>query len=242
MTVSKDIIHGKTCEGIKRKKNDDRFLITHLNKKHLLLAVSDGLGGHSGGDIAAEEIMRCLVNINISNSDTSSLLKAAINEADANILKKVKKDSKLIGMGATVTSAIICEGWVNWAHIGDSRLYLMRDKALSKITKNHTFLQDLVDIGDISEEEAECHPMCHVLDQCVGCIDAGVDCGKFEVFPGDILLLCTDGVYNSITEKEIIEILLSEQFADLRVQGIIEACIQSKNKDDATVVVCNIEK
>jgi serine/threonine protein phosphatase PrpC len=181
-----------------------------------------------------------LKEIDTNNPDKSLLLKTAIIKADANILALINNNPQLMGMGATVTSAIAGNGCVHCAHLGDSRLYLMRDGILNKITKNHTFLQELIDLGDISQAEAECHPMCHVLDQCVGCIDSGIDCGKIAVFPGDTLLLCTDGIYNSVTDDSIVEILLSIESAERRTHLLIKASINAGNKDDATAIVANI--
>ncbi|MBW1637039.1 MAG: serine/threonine-protein phosphatase [Deltaproteobacteria bacterium] len=237
MTLGKIIADGKSCRGKKRNKNDDRLLLTKLDENNLIIAVSDGMGGHPGGDIAAKDIIDCLASINIGSADRADLLRAAIKHAEVNIRKIVKKSPDLEGMGATATTAIIGGGMVYWAHIGDSRIYLMRTGILRQITRDHTFLQDLIDAGDISHEAAINHPMRHVLDQCVGCMDAGIDVGQFEFRENDILLACTDGLTRSVADDEIAAILLAGTAVPDTINSLIETSLQAGNLDDITVAM-----
>ncbi len=237
MTIKGIAATGKSHRGSNRRKNDDRFLVMDLDENNLLLAVSDGMGGHPGGDIAAEDIISCLKSINIHVHNKSTLLTAALSQADSIIRERVEKKPGFEGMGATATAAIIGHRMVHWAHIGDSRLYLLRDKILRQITRDHTFLQDLIDAGDISAEDAVNHPMCHVLDQCVGCIDSGVDSGKFEIHRNDILLACTDGLTRAVGDDKIAEILSSAELVSDCTDNLIEASLQAGNLDDVTIAV-----
>jgi len=242
MTIGTVVADGKSLKGRNRKKNDDRFLVTDLGGNSLLLAVSDGMGGHPGGDTAAEEIIACLAAIDISVTDKSVLLTEAIKCAEIKIKNRVRKLSEFEGMGATATAVIISTGTVYWAHVGDSRLYLMRNGVLRQITRDHTFLRDLIDAGDVSVKAATSHPMRHVLDQCVGCMDAGIDSGRFEILENDVLLACSDGLSRAVSDEEIADLLLTKRQVPEYVDSLVEASLQAGNLDDITVVVALMNK
>ena len=236
----KAVAAGISRIGKDRAKNDDRFLVTDLGESTLLFAVSDGLGGNPDGDIAAEDIMRCLGALETGSIVTPVPLSDAINQADMIIRNKVENNSKLEGMGATVTAAIIGQERVCWAHVGDSRMYLVRNGILRQITRDHTFLQDLIDWGDVSVEAALTHPMRHVLDQCVGGMDSGIDSGEFEILADDILILCTDGLHSVVTEEEMVEIVLSTEQLSHCTAKLLDASLQGGSLDDITIVVAHI--
>lgn len=240
MKINKLVVFGESQRGSSQNKNDDRFLTKALDGENYLLAVSDGMGGHPAGDVAAEDIMSCLDSIDSKVVDKSVELASAVNQADAKIRNRVKKVPIIEGMGATLTAAIISSERAWWVHIGDSRMYLMRDGILQQVTRDHTFLQDLIDSGDISLGEAMSHPMAHVLDQCVGCINAGVDYGSFAVSPGDILLLCTDGLHRMVPDSKIADILSSEKRISNCVERLFKTSIQAGSFDDTTIVIAYI--
>jgi serine/threonine protein phosphatase PrpC len=234
------ISSGGSHKRVKNSKNDDRHLIKVLDSGKLLLAVSDGMGGHPAGDVAAEDIIACL-NLIKSDSENGILsLVTAINQADVSIRNRVRKAMIFEGMGATATSIILNRGKVWWAHIGDSRLYLLSGGVLQQVTKDHSFLQDLIDSGDISEQEAAAHPMAHVLDQCVGSIDGGVDCGTFRVSPGDFIILCTDGLYRVVPDSHIASVAVSTDSVSDCVAELISLAVKQGPPDDTTIVVAHV--
>jgi serine/threonine protein phosphatase PrpC len=240
MTINRLVVSGTTHKGCTHRKNDDRFLTKLFDDGNQLLAVSDGLGGHPAGDVAAEDIIGCLNLIDNNSIDKSLELQNAVNHADAIIRNKVKKVPVLEGMGATITAAIIDSEWAWWVHIGDSRMYLMRNGILQQITRDHSFLQDLIDSGDISAEDAENHRMAHVLDQCVGCMDAGVDRGDFAVCAGDRFLFCTDGLYRTVADARIADILSSEESIPKCVDRLLDTSLKAGIPDDTTIIVAAI--
>ena len=228
---------GDSRKGSRKQENEDRFLIKAINSTSLLLAVSDGMGGSPAGGEAADDVIRTLASLKNEDEDNSLLLRNAINQADAVIRRRVERHPELEGMGATATAVIIKSRMAWWAHIGDSRIYLMREDALQQITRDHSFLQDLIDGGDVSQTEAAVHPMAHMLDQCVGCMDAGVDSGALPLCPGDILLVCTDGLYRSLTIAEMKEIVSTAVDAEECVEQLINKTSPEVSSDDATVIV-----
>ncbi len=231
------IVSGVSRKGNGHEKNDDRFLIKALDDGNHLLAVSDGMGGHPAGDVAAEDIINCLSAINHTSSDKVPILESCIYRAEVLIKNRVKKVPMLEGMGATATTVIINGERAWWVHIGDSRMYLLRNGILQQITRDHSFLQDLIDSGEISADDAAKHRMAHVLDQCVGCMDAGVDNGEFAIYPGDTILLCTDGLYRTISDSKIARIVLSEKNCSQCVERLLQASLKAGIPDDTTIII-----
>ena len=236
MIIKKMIAFGDSKKGSQRQENEDRFLVKAINSTSLLLAVSDGMGGSPTGGEAADDVICSLASLK-NEEDNSLFLKNAINQADSVIKRRVERHPDLEGMGATATATIVTSRMAWWAHIGDSRIYLMRENALQQITRDHSFLQDLIDGGDVSRAEAAAHPMAHVLDQCVGCMDAGVDSGALPLFPGDILLVCTDGLYRSLSITEMEDIFSVSVDAEECAKQLLNKPSPEVSSDDATVIV-----
>jgi len=111
---------------------------------------------------------------------------------------------------------------------------------LHQVTRDHSFLQDLIDSGDISKEEAASHPMAHVLDQCVGSMDAGVDCGTFAVSPGDSIILCTDGFYRAVPDSHIVSVANSAHSVSDFVSELLTLVVNQMPSDDTTIVIGKI--
>ncbi|WP_161949868.1 PP2C family protein-serine/threonine phosphatase [Desulfofustis glycolicus] len=227
---------GGSRKGVGRRRNEDRFLVQTIGDS-TLLAVSDGMGGHPAGDIAAEDILKSLSAREEDISDPLSFLIAAVASAEASILKRVERNTELTGMGATITAALIRASEVFWVHVGDSRLYLFRDGKMQQITKDQSFLQDFIDDGTLTPQQAAEHPMAHVLDQCVGCAEAVPESGAFSIVTGDLLLLCTDGVYRYVGETEIGNLLNTSGDASDQVDRLLKLAVRAGTRDDATAVV-----
>jgi len=234
------VVSGRSLKGAKHNKSDDRFLIKPFDSGHVLMAVSDGMGGHPAGDLAAEDVMAGLHSIEHGNENGILSIVSAINRADITIRSRVQRSMILEGMGATVTAAILNRRELWWGHAGDSRLYLMRNGSLRQITKDHSFLQEFVDSGELSEEDAASHPMAHVLDQCVGCLDSGADGGSFNVSSGDFILLCTDGLYRVVSDQEITSALSSSPDVSSCVNRLLSLTTENGLPDDTTIIVAHI--
>jgi protein phosphatase len=231
---------GQSFKGASHKKNDDRFIVKALDEEHLLLAVTDGMGGHPAGDIAAEDVVESLDLIAAYRDDKIQTILSAIDRADATIRDRVSRALSLEGMGATVTAVILSRRKIWWAHVGDSRLYLMRSHFMRQITKDHSFIQDFIDSGELSLEDARFHPMAHVLEQCVGCLDSGADCGSFDIISGDFILLSTDGLYRVVPDRQISRILSSSRDVSSSVDDLLALAAANGASDDTTVVVAHI--
>lgn len=227
---------GDSRKGAKQSQNDDRFIIRELDKECLLIGISDGMGGHPAGYLAAETVIATLNAFEQTKTSSAEQLAAALYKAEEAIKDIVRKAPALDGMGATATAVLIDDGLAKWAHVGDCRFYLLREGILQQISRDHSFLQYLIEEGRLTPAEALKHPMAHVLDQCIGCLDEGPEYGEFPLIAGDRVLLCTDGLYNVIARKQLIEIALQGNSAQDMVASLLDAFDQAKGKDDATAL------
>jgi PPM family protein phosphatase len=206
----------------------------------LLAAVADGMGGEARGDMAAQLAVDVLKEQDCLAEPIEATLASLLKEADAKIARVVVTTPSLEGMGATLTTVVVADDKVHWAHVGDSRLYLLRDNALKQITTDHSFLQTFLDEGSITPEQAETHPFRNVLDQCVGCSECLPDYGVFEIFSGDFVLLSSDGLHKFVPENEIVSILGLDTTLENHVATLIAAALERGGKDNITVIVIKI--
>ncbi|MFO8031861.1 MAG: protein phosphatase 2C domain-containing protein [Desulfohalobiaceae bacterium] len=157
-------------------------------------------------------------------------------QAGSSIRRKAEAEPELEGMGTTGTIALICRATLFWAHVGDSRLYLARQERLMQISRDHTFIQDLLDDGTLSHEKAREHPLRNMLDQCVGCGSLQPDSGRISLQARDKLLLCSDGLTLHVLEQEIQNSLQSES-ARQTAEDLLNLALQAGGRDNITVLV-----
>lgn len=230
-------VFAATDIGLTRKRNEDRYLVMHLNNGGLLAAVADGMGGETSGDKAAQLAVDVLKEQSNLPEPIDASLASVLKEADTAIARMVVANPALEGMGATVTTIVVADGKVYWAHVGDSRLYLLRNKALNQITTDHSFLQTFLDEGTMTLEQVAKHPFRNVLDQCVGCSECSPDHGIFEAIQKDCILLSSDGLHKFVHEKEIISILSSSDTPQKCISMLISAALEHGGKDNITAIV-----
>jgi protein phosphatase len=228
--------------GMVRSNNQD----SGFAGAHLFL-VADGMGGHAGGDvasaIAAKEMAALDVPPTSSPEATTNTLRTAILETNAKLRGTVKDRPELAGLGTTFTGFIPVGDRLALAHIGDSRLYLLRDNHLQQITKDHTFVQRLVDSGKITEEEAKTHPRRSVLMRVLGDVDSSpqVDTDVLDTRPGDVWLLCSDGLCGYVEDHDIEKILRRRTSLQGAVDSLIDKSLAHGAPDNVTVVLVETE-
>ncbi|MHB1521929.1 MAG: Stp1/IreP family PP2C-type Ser/Thr phosphatase [Ferrimicrobium sp.] len=223
-----------TDPGRVRSQNQDRLFADGT-----VFIVADGMGGHAGGNVAAE----------VAVSETVASLKAghrpeiAIENANRSILDRASSELALEGMGTTLTMALIDteESLADVYNVGDSRAYLLRAGDLTQLTNDHTFVQELVDAGSITREQATTHRARHVLTRVLG-VATEVEPDHFRVSlqPGDVVLLCSDGLINEVSNDEIARILAS-QTPDDAVDALVRSANNHGGNDNITVVVAKVE-
>jgi PPM family protein phosphatase len=211
-----------------------------------LFIVADGMGGHAGGDVASALTIKRLAIIDSaypSGEEAEHALHAALIGANDVLAETVLDHGELTGMGTTVSAMVLVGNKVAIAHIGDSRIYLFRDKQLKQVTSDHTFVQRLVDSGRITSDEAAVHPRRSVLMRVLGDVDATpeIDTEIIETEPGDRWLLCSDGLSSYVSEEKIKTALGPALTADEAADRLIKESLDQGAPDNVTVVIVDID-
>ena len=210
-----------------------------------LYVVADGMGGHAGGDVASALAVQHLSRLDRAYSsvdEARETLFTNILEAGRELTSTVEEHPELTGMGTTVSAMIRVGSQMVIAHIGDSRIYRLREGVLEQITSDHTFVQRLVDSGRITPEEAAVHPRRSVLMRVLGDVDAEpeVDTHVVDTQPGDRWLLCSDGLSGYVPERDIAETLLTIDDVELLCHKLITQTLSEGAPDNVTVVVVRV--
>ncbi len=205
---------GQTDIGMHRKENQDNIYIPELNDEIQLYIVADGMGGANAGGIASRMAIEYLRNAIKEGYDAAkdarekieSLIKKAIVDTNNYVLKKASENPEYTGMGTTVSLALVVKNKVYIGHVGDSRVYRIRKEFMRQLTKDHSYVQALVQSGTITKAEAEKHPQKNVLLKVLGC-EPGLepDVMVKGFLKGDILLICSDGLTNMMDVHDIFE-------------------------------------
>lgn len=229
-----------TLAGQGRKINEDRYLIKSNGKAAVILAIADGLGGEVAGDYAADTIREMLVKAADNFIGDAIQLKDIIMKTDRFLRDKADLDDALEGMGTTATCVCFHDSIAHWAHVGDSRFYLLRNRELTQLTRDQTMARFLVEEGEITEAEALTHNARHHLEQSVGCGTCEPDLGHLRIEPGDLFLLTTDGIHGSITNEKIYPSLCAKTDLKTKAMALIQVALDAGGGDDMTVVIAQV--
>ena len=236
-------IVAKTDKGLTRDSNQDAYAVGELPDEVAWAVVCDGMGGHAGGNIASalavkvisDKITSCY-NSKMRDSSIKNLLDSAITAANIEVYDMADSHSELYGMGTTVVCAIVRRDCVFIAHAGDSRAYIASDGDIRQITTDHSVVQNLINIGEITESEAEHHPKKNLITRAVGVDKAiEIDFAEADFNDNDTLILCTDGLSNFVTKDELLEDIKDGQyyaFAD----RLVKRANNNGGGDNITVV------
>lgn len=200
--------------------------------------VADGMGGRAAGEVASALLVHAAESFlqSCKGRIREEELAQAIRCGNQSILDDVKKYPEYLGMGTTATIFHYEDKNGFWAHVGDSRLYLLRGGKICQLTRDHSYVEDLVASGSITREEARIHPQKNMLTRAVGISEnLSVDTGSFEIQPSDMVLLSTDGLTNMVDDALIESILMEEHANPARV--LVDAALAAGGKDNVTAVV-----
>jgi protein phosphatase len=229
-----------------REENEDTFL---MDPELGLFVVSDGMGGHQGGEIASKivtEDLPVMLEVGLDKLKVGSpaairtLLSKAIREQSRQLNLEGTSETGYKDMGATLVVALLRKGRAYIANLGDSRIYRFRNRRLVQLTKDHSVVSELLDKGKIKPEEAEDHEAQGEITHYVGMEDkAHPHIRSFQLKTGDRLLLCTDGLTDSINDKAIAAILAKKQQCKQACQALIDAANAAGGYDNITVVIAD---
>ncbi len=228
----------RTDPGRKRRHNEDSFVV-----QPPLFAIADGMGGAQAGEIASALAAGALSEANANGGGGESRVTELIQEANRRVHERASTDPSTSGMGTTVTVALVeRDGSITIGHVGDSRAYRLRGGRLEQITDDHSLVAELVRRGELSAEEAEVHPQRSVITRALG-TDPDVDVDAFSVQPkpGDLYLLCSDGLSDMVA-AEVIEEIMREYREDLdsAARALVRAANRGGGDDNITAVLFEI--
>lgn len=235
--------YAKTNIGRVREKNQDQAIVCVNTKNQVLAVVCDGMGGHKAGEIASRVVMDHVVGcfkVNppfISEEEVVHWLKDTIQQSDTIVKKMAHASEEQEGMGTTIVIAVVMENEVYISHVGDSRAYLLQGETIRQITKDHTLVNALIEQGAISEEEAKHHSQKNVLLQAIGA-EAKLEPSLYkEVFNDAKLLLCSDGLYNTISDDVMLELCSQDISVVRKAEALIDAANENGGHDNIAVAI-----
>ena len=236
-------ISSATSVGKIRAANEDSFFVSEIGEHDALLAiVADGMGGHNAGEIASAEAVKTLkANISLSCDSPKDELEIAIQCANNSIYNMSKNTPTLHGMGTTVTACVVLNNKVTAAHVGDSRLYLIRGGEITQITKDHSLVEMLLQSGSITKEDAKHHPQKNVITRALGTNNSvETDFYEFEVLDGDVIMLCSDGLVNMLDDGVILSMITECRDFSAVANDLVTAAENAGGDDNITVILIKL--
>jgi serine/threonine protein phosphatase PrpC len=232
-----DFVH-KTDTGRQRRGNEDSSLA-----RPPLFVVADGMGGAQAGEVASQIAVDVFENQLPESGSPEERLTGGVQEANRQIYQRSRAEHERAGMGTTLTAAYLDDAHVAIAHVGDSRAYLFRDGNLTRLTQDHSLVDELLRRGKLTEEQAAEHPQRSIITRALGPEpEVEVDRFTYSVRAGDIVLLCSDGLTSMISEQRIADVLRSNESLERAAEQLIDEANAAGGRDNITVVLFRLEE
>ncbi len=228
-----------------RSGNEDNFTVD-VSESRGIFIVADGMGGHAAGEVASEMavqiVLRELAPISeLDSEDVVQLVASTLKLANRAIHDRTTTEVDKQGMGTTVSALLISGSRYLIGQVGDSRIYLMRDGSLSQLTKDHSYVQEQVDAGFLTPEQARYHPYSNVITRCVGASpEVEPDIYRGEVRPGDLYLVASDGLTGMVDDRRLGQLLGSRAEPDRKVQALISEANGRGGLDNITAIIVQV--
>jgi serine/threonine protein phosphatase PrpC len=230
-----------------RDNNEDTFVAEETaDKNYIIACVIDGVGGYNGGEVAsAIASQKIIEHLKDFKGDSTSSMKAAIHAANEEIILQKSKVKTLAKMACVLTLVVVDveKNQFSFAHVGDTRLYLLRDQSLVKISKDQSFVGFMEDSGRLTEEEAMRHPKRNEINKALG-FDIGIasqddylDMGSSPFLPGDLILLCSDGLSDMVNKQDMTKILIEDSSLEEKATKLVQAANDHGGLDNITLVL-----
>ena len=229
-----------------RKENEDSFYIPSLEDEIKLFLVADGIGGQTHGKLASmmtiEEIIKFFIKNDSTYENYSMLISDAIKFANASILDLASTRPEYLGMGTTLVAALINDDNLLLTNAGDSRCYIIRKGIISQLTVDNSYVQYLLQQGAISTEEAQTHPQRNLITKAIGLEESiEIDVESIKLYPGDILLLCTDGLTSMLSDEEILHIILKKKGnVEAATEALVKQAKLNGGTDNITAILVEV--
>lgn len=241
--------------GLRRDRNEDSYAVYDsgasqpaADKRGVLFVIADGIGGHACGDLASRMACQGLAPIFDGDPDDFSpehyahRLNDLILAVDLRIREQILTDSDCGDMGTTLSALLIADHFAVTAHVGDSRIYRLREDHLTQLTTDHSFVQEMIEEGELTPEAAANHPLRGVLTRAVGTEEPlqEVDIRILDAAPGDRFLLCSDGLHDMVSLDEITASLKSAIDPKQAAEGLLNAALRNGGRDNVTVIAIHL--
>ena len=246
--------YGLTDVGRKRRHNEDAYL---LDVERGLFVVADGMGGHAAGEVASritvESIQEFIAGTEDDHENTwpfgfnnrysmeGNRLTTAVEKANERVMRAVQNRPELKGMGTTVVAALFEKTRVTLVHVGDSRAYMVRGGELRRLTDDHSWVQEQVNAGILTPDEAMTHPLKNVVTRALGgAVHVSPDLVEIPLQAGDRFLLCSDGLTGMVSDEEIVDRLSEPGSIEKAVRGLVDAANEKGGTDNITAIVVEV--
>ena len=236
---------GNTDVGVVRSGNEDSFL---MNCAGGLFIVADGMGGHAAGEVASEMAVQIVAKElgslrGLSDAEAASRMRSAIRKANAAIFDRTLAEHDKRGMGTTTTVMVLFSRRYLIGQVGDSRAYLLREGDLLQLTKDHSYVQEQVDAGLLTPEQARTHPYSNVITRCVGANeDVAPDVYFGNLERGDVVLLASDGLTGMLEDQQLATIMNAEENPETCVNKMIADANRRGGLDNITAIVIRVDE
>lgn len=231
---------GNSVIGMKRTNNEDAI---YVNEQKNLYVVADGMGGCNAGEVASNTAISIFVEAmeKTENEEILDRMMFATRACNQIVYQKAKNNIEYTDMGTTLVAACIEKEKVFIIYVGDSRAYRFRDNELCQITTDHSYVMELVKIGSITKEEAEVHPKKNIITRAIGVReDVEPDIVIADIKEGDKILLCTDGLSNMVSNKEMEKILTTECSTEKKVKKLVLLANHKGGLDNISLILIEI--
>jgi protein phosphatase len=242
----------ETHQGMKREENQDYAAYrslknTPFSRNGILMVLADGMGGYAGGSIASKIAVNTLIAefYPKRQSDIINSLKNSFLKANSLILAHSRKDPNLKGMGTTLTTVVIQDDQLSFAHVGDSRGYIVSETDIVQLTEDHTYVADLLKQGLISPLEAQNHPYDHIITRAIGVstnlvVDHSPN--SYKIKSRQAVVLCSDGLYKCISDEEIYNIIRKYPDPSIACRKLVFRANQEGGPDNITVMIALLDQ
>ncbi len=236
----------KSDKGIQRDSNEDSYnIIAGYPNVPVCFIIADGMGGHNSGEVASKMAVDSISNYILEFPDDLSdetrveeRIQDAIINANTEIFEISKLKPETAGMGTTLILAVVCNKKIYIGHVGDSRVYLLRDGNFEQITTDHSFIEELVKTGSITRLEAQGHPKRNLITRALGCLEkVESDLYDCNIKDNDVYLLCTDGLTNMLDDEKIKEILENTDDPQQACNTLVDAANAAGGEDNVSVII-----
>jgi len=239
-----------TSRGRVREQNEDSFTVADCREKgFMVFAVADGMGGMDYGDLASATAVqvlddRCRGCDGFGNtiSEVRDSFRQLFSKINIEIINKSNDKESVIGMGTTMSLCYVDMNWINIGHIGDSRIYIVRKGEIRQLTKDHSYVENLVDTGKITRAQAKNHPDKNIITKALGLdMEVESDFCREKIESGDRILLCSDGLTNELDDSEILNMIEGADDPAMAVDNLLEMANKLGGRDNITILLVYID-